>query len=94
MNGYISTHRGRYRQFSTPNVLQQLKPVDSLMVADYLLNDNSLLNNRKDIQAYEKATMAFEKLYKADKMSFMPRLNLFGSYELYDDEIFKGDGQR
>ena len=68
-----------------------LKPIDSLTVTDNLLNENSVLNNRKDIQAYEKATLAREKMYKADKMSFMPRLNLFGSYELYDNEIFQGD---
>jgi len=28
-------------------------------------------------------------MYKADKMSFLPRLNAFGSYELYDDQIFQ-----
>ena len=70
-----------------------LKPIDSLTVAVSMISDNSVLNNRKDIQAYEKASLAYEKMYKADKMSFMPRLNLFGSYELYDDEIFKGDAE-
>ncbi|WP_117880527.1 TolC family protein [Aureibaculum luteum] len=70
-----------------------LKPIDSLTVAITMITENSVLNNRKDIQAYEKASLAFEKMYKADKMSFMPRLNLFGSYELYDDEIFKGDAE-
>ncbi|QCX38693.1 TolC family protein [Aureibaculum algae] len=70
-----------------------LKPIDSLTVAVAMISDNSVLNNRKDIQAYEKASLAYEKMYKADKMSFMPRLNLFGSYELYDDEIFKGDAE-
>ncbi|MBJ2174688.1 TolC family protein [Aureibaculum sp. A20] len=70
-----------------------LKPIDSLTVAVAMITENSVLNNRKDIQAYEKASLAYEKMYKADKMSFMPRLNLFGSYELYDDEIFKGDAE-
>lgn len=68
-----------------------LKPVDSLTVTENILMEHVVLDNRKDIQAYEKATIAYEKMYKAEKMSFMPRLNLFGSYELYDDEIFKGD---
>ncbi|RPD96149.1 TolC family protein [Aureibaculum marinum] len=68
-----------------------LKPIDSLRVVEESFSENSILENRKDIQAYEKATLAYEKMYKADKMSFMPRLNLFGSYELYDDNIFQGD---
>lgn len=35
------------------------------------------------------ATNAYKAVNKADKMSFLPKLNAFGSYELYDDEIFQ-----
>ena len=28
-------------------------------------------------------------MHKADKMAFLPRLNAFGSYELYDDNLFQ-----
>ncbi|MEO0038296.1 MAG: hypothetical protein RIQ59_1507 [Bacteroidota bacterium] len=44
----------------------------------------SLSENRKDIQAMNKSTTAYQKMYMSSKMNFMPRLNAFGSYELYD----------
>ena len=37
------------------------------------------------------ATDAYKQSYKADKMSFLPRLNAFGSYDLYDDKLFGAD---
>ncbi len=37
------------------------------------------------------ASDAYNNMYKADKMAFLPRLNAFGSYELYDDQVFQGD---
>jgi outer membrane protein TolC len=37
------------------------------------------------------ATDAYKNNLTADKMAFLPRLNAFGSYELYDDEIFQAD---
>ena len=37
------------------------------------------------------ASEAYRQSYKADKMSFLPRLNAFGSFELYDDQIFSAD---
>lgn len=43
---------------------------------------------RADIQAMEKSTEAYNNMYKASKMSYLPRLNAFGSYELYDDKLF------
>jgi outer membrane protein TolC len=39
----------------------------------------------------ELAADARKKMYTASKMTFLPRLNAFGSFELYDDEIFRGD---
>ena len=44
----------------------------------------SLSENRKDIQAMNKSTTAYQKMYMSSKMNFLPRLNAFGSYELYD----------
>ena len=38
----------------------------------------------------EFATDAYEKMNKVDKMAFLPRLNAFGSYELYDEDFFQG----
>jgi outer membrane protein TolC len=50
----------------------------------------TVTDNRSDIQAMEAASQAYEQIHKADKMTFLPRLNAFGTYELHDDEIFQG----
>jgi outer membrane protein TolC len=68
-----------------------LKPTDSLMLSSELNAAETLSNTRADIQAMEFATEAYKQNYKADKMTFLPRLNAFGSYELYDDQIFQAD---
>ena len=68
-----------------------LIPKDSLSVQMNAVTTPALPGDRADIKAMELATEARKKMYKAEKMSFLPRLNAFGSYELYDDEIFQGD---
>ena len=68
-----------------------LKPADSLDVASFELAQLSGIEERTDIRAMKLASQAYETMHKADKMAFMPRLNAFGSYELYDDKIFQGD---
>lgn len=45
--------------------------------------------SRKDFLAMEKSTEAYKNIMKSGKMSFLPRLNAFGTYELYDTEIFQ-----
>ncbi|HZJ79985.1 MAG TPA: TolC family protein [Dysgonamonadaceae bacterium] len=67
------------------------KPTDSLDIALSLVSDEHISNNRADIRAMQFATEAYRQSYKADKMSFLPRLNAFGSFELYDDQIFSAD---
>ena len=44
----------------------------------------ALSENRKDIQAMNKSSEAYAKIWQSSKMTFLPRLNAFGSYELYD----------
>lgn len=68
-----------------------LQPTDSLNVAVGSTTTANLSENRADIQAMSYATNAYKKLLKAEKMNFLPRLNAFGSYELYDNEIFQAD---
>src|SRR5690606_23362296 len=68
-----------------------LKPTDSLMISSELIAAEHISNSRADIQAMEFAAEAYKQNYKADKMTFLPRLNAFGSYELYDDQIFQTD---
>ncbi len=68
------------------------QPTDSLQIM--VLQQEQTLQiseERSDIKAMSLATSAYETMYKADKMTFLPRLNAFGSYELYDDQIFQGD---
>lgn len=66
------------------------QPSDSLKL-DGLIQESTLLipQERADIQAMQLATDARESLYKSDKMTFLPTLNAFGSYQLYDKEIFQ-----
>ncbi len=42
---------------------------------------------RKDLQAYQKSLEAYDYLIKSTKAKFLPRLNAFGSFELYDNKF-------
>ncbi len=66
------------------------QPSDSLKL-DGLMQEStvSIPEERADIKAMQLATDARESLYKSDKMTFLPTLNAFGSYQLYDKEIFQ-----
>ncbi|QXP54933.1 TolC family protein [Cellulophaga sp. HaHa_2_95] len=66
-------------------------PADELAVSTLTIEDKTISENRSDIKAMQLASNAYEAMNKADKMAFLPRLNAFGSYELYDDQIFQGD---
>ncbi|RXJ49695.1 TolC family protein [Gelidibacter gilvus] len=66
-------------------------PTDSLTISVSTMENKTISENRSDIKAMLLATDAYEAMNKADKMSFLPRLNAFGSYELYDDKIFQAD---
>ena len=69
-----------------------LRPSDSLNVEVLDLKLASQISeDRSDIKAMQLASNAYETMYKADKMNFLPTLNAFGSYELYDDKVFQGD---
>ncbi|MCG1035319.1 TolC family protein [Polaribacter sargassicola] len=67
------------------------KPSEKLTISTLNIDDKSISENRSDIKAMELALKGFEQMNKADKMAFLPRLNAFGSYEMYDDEVFSGD---
>ncbi|GAK76465.1 MULTISPECIES: TolC family protein [Nonlabens] len=65
------------------------QPSDSLTIKNITIKDNNFSENRSDIKAMQLATTAYEAANKADKMAFLPRLNAFGSYELYDENLFQ-----
>ena len=67
------------------------KPTESLVVASFNVDNKIISENRADIKAMHLASKAYEAMNKADKMAFLPRLNAFGSYEMYDNKIFQGD---
>lgn len=48
----------------------------------------TLSDSRKDLQAMERSTTAYQKMLQSAKMNFLPRLNAFGTYELYDRKLF------
>ena len=67
------------------------QPSDNLQIKKLVANFNkvgNLSNNRSDVKAMQLASESYKKMYKAEKMSFLPRLNAFGSYELYGNKLF------
>lgn len=65
------------------------KPTEALENTIAIQNiDTNLSENRKDIQAMDLSTEAYQKMFLSSKMNFLPTLNAFGSYELYDDSLF------
>jgi outer membrane protein TolC len=48
--------------------------------------DDMLSDARKDIIAMNKSEDGYKKLLKSGNMSLIPRINAFGSYQLYDNE--------
>ena len=66
-----------------------LKPSTNLeALVNVSIYNNQLSTNRADIEAMEKSTEAYTNMHKANKMSYLPSLNAFGSYEMYDDTLF------
>ncbi|HKK11671.1 MAG TPA: TolC family protein, partial [Flavobacteriaceae bacterium] len=69
-----------------------LRPTDSLGIHAQSVNMvPQVSEERSDIKAMQLASNAYEAMNKADKMAFLPKLNAFGSYELYDDQVFQGN---
>lgn len=69
-----------------------LMPTDSLVAASVIPESSKEVSrNRSDIKAMQLASEAFEISHRANKMAFLPRLNAFGSYQLYDEDVFQTD---
>ncbi|PKH49609.1 transporter [Tenacibaculum sp. Bg11-29] len=66
------------------------EPTERLLVASFNIDERVISENRADIKAMQLALKGYEAMNKADKMAFLPRLNAFGSYEMYDNKIFQG----
>lgn len=77
-----------YFLLDEPSQNKVLKPTEKLQYQNQILEHNSLLNvERKDLQAYQKSLEAYDLMIKSSKAKFLPRLNAFGSFELYDKKF-------
>ncbi|MDF1517814.1 MAG: TolC family protein [Lutibacter sp.] len=71
-----------------------LKPSSELKAElDLSIYNENLSQNRADIDAMQQSTEAYNNMYKANKMSYLPSLNAFGSYEMYDNQLFGTDAK-
>ncbi|WP_396145805.1 TolC family protein [Flavobacterium sp.] len=70
---------------SNGKIYKPSEELDNAIVIEEI--NTSLSDNRKDIQAMSKSSEAYAKMLKSSKMAFLPRLNAFGSYELYDQNF-------
>ena len=76
------------------NANKVYKPLEELDNTIVISSSNTTLSgNRKDILAMDKSSEAYAKMYQSSKMNFLPTLNAFGSYELYDDTLFGTNAQ-
>jgi outer membrane protein TolC len=76
------------------NTNKVYKPLEELDNTIAISSSNAALSgNRKDILAMDKSSEAYAKMYQSSKMNFLPTLNAFGSYELYDDTLFGTNAQ-
>ena len=76
------------------NTNKVYKPLEELDDTITISSSNTTLSGkRKDILAMDKSSEAYAKMYQSSKMNFLPTLNAFGSYELYDDTLFGTNAQ-
>lgn len=69
-----------------------LKPTESLEYQENMVESNPALNiNRKDLQACQKSLQAYDWMIKSSRAKFLPKLNAFGSFEIYDNKIAQFD---
>ena len=67
-----------------------LKPSETLQYQENILSQNPKLNaERKDLQAYQKSLEAYDLMIKSSEAKFLPRVNAFGSFELYDNKPYE-----
>lgn len=69
------------------------EPSEELVPNDFSETVDGSLENRADVKAMDLVSEAYKANMKADNMTFLPRLNAFASYEMYDDQIFHTDAK-
>lgn len=67
-----------------------MKPAETLQYQEDLLTADPVLSTeRKDLQAFRKSLESYDYLVKSSEAKFLPRLNAFGSFELYDNKPYQ-----
>ena len=69
------------------------EPSEKLSPKNHDMEREGALENRADVKALDLVSEAHKANMTADKMTFLPRLNAFASYEMYDDQIFQADAK-
>jgi outer membrane protein TolC len=69
------------------------EPSEELVPDNLDENMDISLENRADVKAMDLVSEAYKANMRADNMTFLPRLNAFASYEMYDDQIFQADAK-
>ncbi|RDY60075.1 TolC family protein [Flagellimonas nanhaiensis] len=69
------------------------EPAEKLTPTSLKTDTGSTLESRADVRAMDLVSKAYKSNMRADKMTFLPRLNAFARYELYDDEVFQADAK-
>lgn len=69
------------------------EPTQELLPENMGEEVDATLENRADVKAMDLVSEAYKANMKADNMTFLPRLNAFASYEMYDDQIFQADSK-
>ena len=66
------------------------KPSEKLQYQENMLSQNPELKaDRKDLQAYQKSLVAYDYMIKSSKAKFLPKVNAFGSFEMYDNKPYE-----
>jgi outer membrane protein TolC len=63
----------------------QDRVIDSLIIAEY---PTSLPESRKDLMAMQMSVEGYGRMLASGQMKLLPRINAFGSYQLYDENLF------
>ncbi len=65
------------------------KPMEDLATQITVETTTGVLpDSRRDLLAMNKSTEAYRKMWQSSKLSLLPRLNAFSSYQLYDRQLF------
>jgi outer membrane protein TolC len=63
--------------------------IDSISITNAVIADSAALSNeRSDFKALQKGMESYDMMIRSSKMSYLPKLNAFASYQLNDKRLF------